>query len=205
MIRRSLAPRDRAASTNSRSLSESTCPRTTRATEAQLKNPMTRIAICRLGLNTDTSATATMMNGTERITSMRRASSVSTQPPKYPEIRPTVTPSTTVSRVAVTPTSNEIRAPYAVRTRMSRPSGSVPKRNRLLGPTGRPFSSRAPLSRYWVFTPWPVQCAISGAMMASRNTRAMTTSEIIATLSLRSRRHASSHGVRPWIASASGS
>ena len=42
MIREFAAPSDRAASTNSRSRIDSTWPRTMRATDAQLKKPMTR-------------------------------------------------------------------------------------------------------------------------------------------------------------------
>src|ERR1035437_4215389 len=72
MIRESLAPSDLAASTNSRSRSESTWPRTMRATDAQLKNPITKMVIDRLGPVIDTRAIATSRNGMHRTTSTRR-------------------------------------------------------------------------------------------------------------------------------------
>ena len=73
MIRRSPAPSDRAASTYSRSLIDSVCPRTMRPTAAQLKNTMIPIATARLGPTIEISAIAKSRNGNERITSIMRA------------------------------------------------------------------------------------------------------------------------------------
>ena len=82
MIRRSLAPSERAASMNSFSLIDSVWPRTTRPTEAQEKNAITRSTTFRLGPTTETSAMAKSRNGNDSTTSMKRARTVSTAPPK---------------------------------------------------------------------------------------------------------------------------
>ena len=82
MMRRSPAPSERAASTYSRSRSESVWPRTTRPTEAHEKNAITKIEIHRPGPTIETSAIAKSRNGNDSTTSISRASSVSTMPPK---------------------------------------------------------------------------------------------------------------------------
>src|ERR1039457_6009855 len=79
---------------------------------------------------------------------------------------------------------------------MSRPKLSVPKRNVKLGTFGRPSGDR-PVSRYWVFGPWPARNAMKGAKIASSTISRMTAEETIAVLSLRSRNHANSQGLRP--------
>jgi hypothetical protein len=61
---------------------ESTWPRTMRATDDQLKNAITMIVTVRLGPEMETIATAASTNGIDRTTSTRRASTVSTHPPK---------------------------------------------------------------------------------------------------------------------------
>ena len=129
MIRIGRTPITLAAWMYSRSRIENTWPRTMRATDAQLKKPMTRMVTVRLGPVIDTSAIASRMNGRDRTTSMILARTESIHPPKKPAMRPTTAPVTTVSPVATTPTRSEIRAPYAIRTRMSRPRSSVPSQN----------------------------------------------------------------------------
>jgi hypothetical protein len=81
MMRTSLAPSDRAASTYSRSRIASVCPRTMRPTAAQEKNAITRIDTVRLGPTTLTRATAKSRKGKDSTTSMNRARNVSTAPP----------------------------------------------------------------------------------------------------------------------------
>ena len=39
---------------------------------------------------------------------------------------------------ATTPTNSEVRAPYIVRTKRSRPAESAPNQNELFGPYGTP-------------------------------------------------------------------
>ena len=77
------------------SFSESVWPRTIREMPAQEKNEMTPSTIVRLGLKIAASASASTMNGNASTVSMNLASTVSTQPPKYPATRPTLTPATT--------------------------------------------------------------------------------------------------------------
>ena len=94
MIRHGPEPSDRAASMYSFSFSDSVWPRTTRAMPAQEKNEMTAMTIGRLGPNTTASDRASTMYGNASTESMTRASTASTQPPKYPVIRPMETPAT---------------------------------------------------------------------------------------------------------------
>ena len=82
MIRRSLAPSERAASTYSRSRIDSTWPRTMRAIEDQLKNAITTIVTVRLGPDSDTIAMPASRNGIDSTTSMISAITVSTRPPR---------------------------------------------------------------------------------------------------------------------------
>ena len=53
-----------------------------RPTEAQLKNAITSTETARLGPATETSAIANSRNGNDSTTSMSRARTVSTSPPK---------------------------------------------------------------------------------------------------------------------------
>src|SRR5882757_2024115 len=111
MIRRWLAPTERAASTNSRSLIDSTCPRTMRPTDAHEKKAITATEIVKLGPSSETSAIAKTRYGRERTTSMNRDNTLSTGPQKYPAVRPTTTPTTTARPEATKPTSSDILAP----------------------------------------------------------------------------------------------
>ena len=56
-----------------------------------------------------------------------------------------------------------------------------------------------PVFVYGVFGGWPTHAAITGARMASSASSRMTITEATATLSWRSRRQASTHGLRPSI------
>ncbi len=107
MIRIGRAPSDLAASTYSFSLSDSVWPRTIREMPAQEKKEITPITIVRLGWNTAASASARMMNGKARAASKNRARIASTTPPKYPAIRPSVTPATVAIAVVSRPTNSE--------------------------------------------------------------------------------------------------
>jgi len=51
---------------------------------------------------------------------------MSTRPPTKPLTSPSVTPISTLTTTARTPTSSEIRAPWIMRLKMSRPTWSVP-------------------------------------------------------------------------------
>jgi len=82
MIRRVPEPSDRAASMYSCSRIDSVCPRTMRPIAAHEKKAITVIEIVRVGWNTETSAIATSRYGNDSTTSMKRASSRSTVPPK---------------------------------------------------------------------------------------------------------------------------
>ena len=82
MMRQGPAPRERAASMYSFSLSEKVWPRTMREMPAQEKNVITPITMARLGLSTAASARARTMKGNARTASMSLASTVSIQPPK---------------------------------------------------------------------------------------------------------------------------
>ena len=79
--------------------------------------------------------------GTASITSAKRESAVSTQPPKNPAVSPTMRPIATAIPEATTPTVSEVRAPYIVRTNRSRPAASAPNQNCAFGPLGTPNSS----------------------------------------------------------------
>ena len=51
---------------------------------------------------------------------------LSTQPPKYPEIAPTVTPISRDTATAMKPTVREMYEPFSIREKTSRPRLSVP-------------------------------------------------------------------------------
>ena len=53
---------------------------------------------------------------------------ISTQPRKYPAITPSAVPSTSDTQIEVKATSSEMREPWMIRLRMSRPNSSVPSR-----------------------------------------------------------------------------
>ena len=69
-----------------------------------------------------------MIRGIDSSMSMSRAMPVSTQPRKYPAVAPTITPSVTEIAIEMKPIESEIRAPYRIRLKMSRPNLSVPRK-----------------------------------------------------------------------------
>jgi hypothetical protein len=116
MIRSRPAPSERAASTNSFSLSEMTWPRRMRPVAANEKNAMTRMVIDRLATTEVTwkvvaSTIATSRYGSARVMSMNRARTVSVAPPANPDSTPNTTPKKVASSEAEIPTTSEIRAP----------------------------------------------------------------------------------------------
>ena len=95
--------------------------------------------------------------------SLRRETTVSTAPRKYPARAPSRTPSPTENTVANTATSSEVRAPYSRRRNRSRPIVlSAPRMNsvvppsgvctRVIGPTGR-YVSGSTAVKNWSFGP----------------------------------------------------
>src|SRR5512144_852284 len=124
------APSERAASTNSRSRSDSVCPRTIRPMYGQFRNPMTRTMSSVRGIwsATATSAMANSSCWNARMTSIVRLDVWSAQPPKYPAVTPTTVPTPTATNVASVATTSEIRAPSTMRLKTSRPvPGSTPQ------------------------------------------------------------------------------
>ena len=75
-------PSARAACTNSRSRSDSTAPRTTRAYTTHVDTPMTTMIVVRLGPSTPMTAMASRMNGNASWMSASRMRTSSTRPPK---------------------------------------------------------------------------------------------------------------------------
>ena len=115
------------------------------------------------------------------------------RPPKYPAIRPMVTPKVAAIRVVNTPTNSEIRAPYRIRMNRSRPVPSEPSQNPfVMGPIGLPTAS-SPVSGKAMLGPWCVIDTNTGAAIASATMITMTASAIIDTLSRRRRRQVRDH------------
>src|SRR5690242_19740117 len=81
-----------------------------------------------------TTPTAIRIWGTASSTSATRERIVSTSPPKNPASSPTTSPIVSANPVAITPTNSEVRAPYIVRTKRSRPAESAPNQNEPFGP-----------------------------------------------------------------------
>ena len=121
-------PMERAASTNSVSLSLSVSARTIRATLAQLTSakarkiliiPSPRVYIITIARNID---------GNASMTSAMRMITASVRPPLYPAIMPSIAPASMEITVGTMPTSSDTREPYSIRVRTSRPASSVPSR-----------------------------------------------------------------------------
>ena len=81
-ILKSDAPAARAAHTNGRSLSDSTCARITRAVVRHRKNTTSTMISGRLGLEIEITTIANGRNGMPNATSVSRISTSSVQPPK---------------------------------------------------------------------------------------------------------------------------
>ena len=80
----------------------------------------------RLGPSAATKASARRSCGNDHVMSTIVIKTMSTRPPTKPLTSPSVTPISTLTTTARTPTSSEIRAPWIMRLRMSRPTWSVP-------------------------------------------------------------------------------
>ena len=63
-----------------------------------------------------------MIGGIEIQVSTKRMSTVSTQPPKYPELSPIGSATAAAIATTINPTLTDTRLPYIARLRMSRPS-----------------------------------------------------------------------------------
>ena len=111
MMRRFVAPSDVAASTNSRSRSDMTWPRTTRAIGAQVNSTMTASVMPRLGPASDTSEMANSSCGRHRVVSISQFRTTSTLPRRKPATSPTSVPMPMLHTVATAPTNSEMRAP----------------------------------------------------------------------------------------------
>ncbi len=114
---------------------------------------------------------------------------------------------TTAIPVAKNATVSDVRAPYAIRTKRSRPVSSTPRKylggalvsgpGHQVGADGRPNSSSD--SRLTWFGAWPDQVAMSGAKIAIRSIRMMITTPASANRSLRKWLQKISQGLRPMI------
>ena len=137
MMRDGRTPMTRAACTYSRLRSTSVEPRTVRAyctqpvsEMATMSTPKARVscALGKIARPTPSINSATNSDGNDNITSQMRMMTASTLPPAKPDSRPRATPTTIDSSTEARPTNSEIRAPYMMAERMSRPWSSVPSR-----------------------------------------------------------------------------
>jgi hypothetical protein len=83
--------------------------------------------VMRLGPSAATNASARRICGNDSVTSTTVMITVSTRPPRNPERSPRVTPTRRLTTTAETPTRREIRAPWMIRLKTSRPTWSVPR------------------------------------------------------------------------------
>ncbi len=79
--------------------------------------------------------------GNASIRSVARIIVSSATPPTNPAMAPTSVPSTAARTTAPMPTGIEMRAPYRMRLRMSRPRASVPSQWPAVGGASRPAMS----------------------------------------------------------------
>ena len=93
---------------NSFSFSESTWPRTTRATYIQNKNDSTRMIVISVPPNFFSAMARIAIAGTTRNRSVMRISSWSVALPANPAIAPTAVPTTVEIRATANPISREI-------------------------------------------------------------------------------------------------
>src|SRR5262249_20104266 len=87
---------------------------------------MAAMAVAVLGPSTTTITRAKIKPGIDCTASMKRCTMRSTVPPAYALTVPTMTPRPVASRTDKHPTQSEIRDPYMIRLRISRPRLSVP-------------------------------------------------------------------------------
>ena len=79
--------------------------------------------------------------GRLRKRSVTHISTESTQPRDMPAMEPMTTPTVTAISIAARPTESEMRPPYNMRARMSRPRSSVPIRCPAVGEARRALKS----------------------------------------------------------------
>jgi hypothetical protein len=95
---------------------------------------MDKVILTILTPNVAMMARARSISGRQRNTSMARIINPSSLPPKNPAIEPNAPPAASDIAMDEMPIMSEIRAPWTIRARISRPSSSVPSRFVLLGP-----------------------------------------------------------------------
>src|SRR5262245_29740609 len=135
------APRARLASTNSRSLSASTGPRTTRAKIGVYTTAMARTTLAGCGPSAATIPSARRTAGKEKKTSIKRMSAWSVRPPAQPARSPSAAPTTSAASTEEKATSRDSRAPWTSRDRRSRPNTSAPSGSAQLGPAIRSWGT----------------------------------------------------------------
>src|ERR1700694_4211325 len=88
---------------------------------------MAMIALLNPAPSEDTMAIASRYAGNASNTSRQRMMTLSTTPRAYPEMAPSVTPTSSASATGARPTTSDTRPPQTNRLRMSRPRSSVPR------------------------------------------------------------------------------
>src|ERR671925_320080 len=119
------APMALAAMTYSISFTDNTWDRTVRTTGASMPMTMAMITLFNDEPRTAIMARTMTRPGTAIIASTMRWTMRSTTPPVYAETRPTTNHPVTPIKTAPNPTYREIRAPWMIRLRISRPTWSV--------------------------------------------------------------------------------
>src|SRR5690606_32709274 len=126
-----LQPMDTAARTYSFSFSDRILLRTIRAIPPQLNKLIVAISTHtpltlpnKIAFNTMTNT----KNGKVKIKSVKRINKLSTIPPKYPAMDPTMVPNRITKNVHDIPINKEILPPNSNRVNMSLPDLSVPKK-----------------------------------------------------------------------------
>ena len=162
MIRPLEAPASRAASTNSRSRSVRNSPRTRRASGGHEARPISRpraITVANVGrlwartheMARRPNRAARITRGMMMITSVRRISTASVQPRKYPERPPTTVPTRPAIRPTTIMTTREYWVPCMAmanrsRPRLSWPNGCSPSEGGSRDSVGRPPLSTVPVA-----------------------------------------------------------
>ena len=126
MIHQPPAPVARDAVTKSRSRSESTSARTSRAYEGHVQTSRMMITLRRLGPTRAASSTAKRIAGSASCTSTSRIRSWPIRPPTQPATSPVSVPTSAAPGTTIPTTITEMRAPCTKRLYMSRPRSSVP-------------------------------------------------------------------------------
>ena len=129
------------------------------------------------GPATATIAMANRMLGNARRRSMQRIINVSAHPPQYPAHRPRSVPTSSAAVMEAPPIRSEIREPYIIRLRISRPKSSVP----------RGCSNEGGSSRAYRFCSMGSCGAKTGAQRATKRSRNRMPPPIIASRCFRSR------------------